>query len=288
MAVIAAPTILSVATEGLARGGRTSPSSTMLSSAQTIYLRGVMSDLHRVAACHSSLLVSGVRPTVRGVSRYAWPTDAEEIDRIALVATREADGWTGSAQAGSSSSITFAASLNEPDLPLVGRHVYGTAPDAESWAQIKTYDNATKVAALTTVQGTAFAAAATYMIEGERFDMTPAHRSAQSLWKYGHTLQRPDTYILNGRYVDLNHAPDQVYILEYGYYVDLSRLDLTSDTFLRHLREHEEIYIQGIAVKTMIRYDEDRRRSELQIYSGMLEEYANGSCRVSQGTFTDV
>ena len=109
MAVPSNLTPTQIVTEALKWGGRTVPTSAQITDGLTLYMAAVKSDMHRVAPCHPSLLTQTTVPTQIGLSKYDWPVDAEEISSINLIDTRDETGWTGAAQAGSSSSITLAA-----------------------------------------------------------------------------------------------------------------------------------------------------------------------------------
>jgi len=86
----------------------------------------------------------------------------------------------------------------------------------------------------------------------------------------------------------LNYATDRIYALWWDYWANLDRLDEAGAVFIRHLREHRSLWVQGVAVKTMQRYDEDRYQLELSVYNDMLNAYAGYSAGVGQVTFTDV
>src|SRR6185437_13360074 len=80
----------------------------------------------------------------------------------------------------------------------------------------------------------------------------------------------------------LDHAPDAVYGLIATYWIDLDRLDDTGTVFTKLLREWRSIWIQGIAVKVMQRYDDERYGQELQVYQAMLGALAGGASVVAQ------
>ena len=250
-------------------------------------MAAVKSDLHRVAPCHPSLLTQTTVPTQIGLSKYDWPVDAEEISSINLIDTRDETGWTGTAQAGSSSSITLAAGFDNAGIEMRGRHVHNTTPAVMGKGQILTYDNTTKVAGLTTVDGTAFAAATPYMIEAMRWEVKKRTSYHMNAWEQSYELTRPKQMIMRGRTGVFDKAPDRVYIMEWEYWAALDRLDDAGAVFLRHLREWNALYFQGIGIRVMTRFDEDRRNTETQIYNQMLAEYASTACNIVDGTYTD-
>lgn len=287
MAVPSNLTVTQIVTEALKWGGRTVPTSAQITDGLTLYMAAVKSDLHRVAPCHPSLLTQTTVPTQIGLSKYDWPVDAEEISSINLIDTRDETGWTGTAQAGSSSSITLAAGFDNAGIEMRGRYVHNTTPAVTGKGQILTYDNTTKVAGLTTVDGTAFAAATPYMIEAMRWEVKKRTSYHMNAWEQSYELTRPRQMIMRGRTGVFDKAPDRVYIMEWEYWAALDRLDDAGAVFLRHLREWSALYFQGIGIRVMTRFDEDRRNTETQIYNQMLAEYASTACNIVDGTYTD-
>lgn len=276
-----------IVTEALKWGGRTVPTSSQITDGLTLYMAAVKSDLHRVAPCHPSLLTQTTVPTQIGLSKYDWPVDAEEISSINLIDTRDETGWTGTAQAGSSSSITLAAGFDNAGIEMRGRYVHNTTPAVTGKGQILTYDNTAKVAGLTTVDGTAFAAATPYMIEAMRWEVKKRTSYHMNAWEQSYELTRPRQMIMRGRTGVFDKAPDRVYIMEWEYWAALDRLDEAGAVFLRHLREWSALYLQGIGIRVMTRFDEDRRNTETQIYNQMLAEYGSTACNIVDGTYTD-
>jgi len=65
-------------------------------------------------------------------------------------------------------------------------------------------------------------------------------------------------------------------------------LDETDTIFVNLLRELRSVWIQGIAVKTMQRYDEDRYQLELGVYQQMLTYLTVQTTLVSQMQFRDI
>jgi hypothetical protein len=287
MAVPSNLTLTQIVAEALKWGGRTVPTSAQITDGLTLYMAAVKSDLHRVAPCHPSLLTQTTVPTQIGLSKYDWPVDAEEISSINLIDTRDETGWTGTAQAGSSSSITLAAGFDSAGIEMRGRYVHNTTPAVTGKGQILTYDNTTKVAGLTTVDGTAFAAATPYMIEAMRWEVKKRTSYHMNAWEQSYELTRPRQMIMRGRTGVFDKAPDRVYIMEWEYWAALDRLDDAGAVFLRHLREWNALYFQGIGIRVMTRFDEDRRNTETQIYNQMLAEYASTACNIVDGTYTD-
>jgi hypothetical protein len=81
---------------------------------------------------------------------------------------------------------------------------------------------------------------------------------------------------------------DGPYGLLNRYFMDISKLDEAGDLFIQLLREWRSLWLQGVAVKTMQRFDEDRYQSELNVYQAMLTGLANQTCMIKPMYFKDV
>jgi hypothetical protein len=58
------------------------------------------------------------------------------------------------------------------------------------------------------------------------------------------------------------------------YRSNLTRLDESGSTFIKHLRERRHLWIQGVKVRTMAKFDDERYPAEKQIWEQMLAQYA--------------
>jgi hypothetical protein len=101
-------------------------------------------------------------------------------------------------------------------------------------------------------------------------------------------MGEPYTASVNGQEFLLHPTPDKsTYGLMNRYWVDLSLLDETGDLFRQLLREWRSLWVQGVAVKSMQRFDEDRYQSELGVYNLMLDLLAGQTSTVRQIRFND-
>ena len=290
MAIPSDPTVASIVTEALKRGGRVSPSAGQISDATEHQFREVKADITQRSARHSVLETQYVTATVDGQSRYTWPTEADDIRSVTLIRSDSDTYWQGTASAGAATTITLHASFSQNDLDVRGKFIYllgGTG--ANQFAQVVSYDNGTKVA---TVDRTWV----TNPASGTLYHLGLAHDKI-------YTFDKPWGYdVLNapfsrgtpryaapvGREIWLDRAADRIYALWWDHWANLDRLDEAGTVFVRHLREYRSLWVQGIAVKTMQRYDEDRYQLELSVYDSMLNAYAGVSAGVGQVNFTDV
>ena len=290
MAIPSAPTLTAVVTEALKRAGRVSPTATQISDATEHQFREVKSDITQRSARHQVLETQYASATVDGQSRYTWPTDADEIRSLTLVHAPTDAYWQATATAGGATSITLNASFSQDPTVVRGKFVFllgGTG--ANQFAQITGYDDATKVATVDRTWVTNPAAGtlahiglAHYKVYG--FDKPWGFDLLNAPFQRG----TPTYAAPVGREMWLNYAADRIYALWWDYWSNLDRLDEAGTVFIRHLQEYRSLWVQGIAVKTMQRYDEDRYQLELQVYNDMLNAYAGYSAGVGQVAFTDV
>ena len=290
MAIPSDPSPTTIVTEGIKRGGRTTPNAEQIASALEHQFREVKADITQRSARHSALETQYVTATVDGQSRYTWPTDADDIRSLTIVVSDSIAYWHGLAQSGGASSITVHASFSQATNDVQGKFIYllgGTG--ANQFAQIIDYNDTTKVV-------TVDRAWVTNPAINTRYHIGLQHRKLFTFdkpWGYDTLIApyqtgTPFRAAPVGREVWLDYAANDIYALWWDYWANLDRLDETGTVFVRHLREHRSLWIQGVAVKTMQRYDEDRYQGELQVYLNMLDAYAGYSAGVGQVNWTDV
>ena len=290
MAIPGEPTLTSVTTEALKRGGRTSPSAGQISDAIEHQVREVRADITQRSSRHQVLETQYVSATVDGQSRYTWPTEADDIRSLVLVHATTDNNWQATAQAGGATTITLNASFSQDTLDVRGKFIYllgGTG--VNQFAQVIDYDNATKIATVDRTWTTNPASGTLYHLglwhrKLYTFDKPWGYDALQAPYQRGVPYQAAPV----GREMWLDSAADRIYALWWDYWANLDRIDEAGAVFVRHLREYRSLWVQGIAVKVMQRYDEDRYQLELQVYQNMLDAYAGVSAGVGQVNFTDV
>ena len=290
MTVPSSPTIASIVTEALKRAGRTTPSATQISDATAHQFQEVKADISLKAALIPELLTQEISVTATGQSRYAWPSAAEDIASLQLIVASNEGAWKGTVQAVAGTSITLSSAFEAVSDEVPGRFIYilfGTG--AGSFGQILSYDSGTKVAVVDSWSGIVPASGSTYLLECYRKKLwsrdKPVWYATETM---PFTMGEPHYAIMYGRSVHLSGTPDSRYVLAWDYWSSLDKLDEAGSVFLRHLRSYRSLWIQGIAVKCMQRYDEDRYMSELGVYQDMLTAYAGLSSTVGQTLFRDV
>lgn len=289
MSIPSAPSISSIVTEALKRAGRTSPTATQISDATTHQFREVKADIMLVAPTHPYLETNATAYTVKGQQRYALPSDCNVPVSLALL--MGPSDWTGTAQSGASSSITLANSLSVDAENLIGKFILLTGgTGAGQYRQCLAWNNTTKVWTTEIAWGTTPDSTTTYQIINETRNLWQSHdikELDQNTSPFA--LGTPRTSFYHGDEFYLYPTPNlSTYGLLYRYYVDLDQLDDAGTVFLNLLREWRSLWIQGVAVKCMQRYDEDRYQSELMVYKAMLDMLTNQCSRVVTGAFYDV
>ena len=242
----------------------------------------------RVASTHPYLQVSATRSTAAGEQRYALATDANEM--VSLVLLDGPDEYRGTAQAGASGTITLDSDFPAADDGIRGHYILITGGTGEGqYRQVRSYVKSSKVATISPAWTTNPDVTSTFLVVNftrglwgqdvaSEFD-----RNDSSL-----TLGRPYYASKFSDEFNLYPVPDRIYGLLFRYYADLDQLDEVGTVFVNLLREWRSLWIQGVAVKTMQRYDEDRYTTELQIYNAMLTELTNQCCLVTAIQFRDV
>ena len=296
--VPAAPTAASCIEEGLKRAGRVNPTATEITSATTHQFQEVKSDIRSFAACHPDLISTAVTTLTRGISIYAWPSDARKIRTVTLLGSPVADSWRGTAQTGTATTITFAAAFSQDSTRVVGKWVVTTGgTGVNQYRQINAYNDSTKVA---TISGdgnwdTTPDSTTTYMIVDYHRQLWSMDKPTE--WdrlRAPFVLGTPRRAAIVGLEINLDVAPsidDDIttpFAILWDYWFDIDQLDESGATFVRMLREWRSLWVQGVAVKTMQRFDDDRYISELNVYQIMLEALAGQSSNVAQVRYSDV
>ena len=289
MAIPADPSVTTIVTEGLKRGGRVAPSAAQITDATDHQLQEVKSDIMRVAATHPALQVFATVATTKGEQRYAWPTDMNIPLSITLL--DGPDTWRGTAQAGAASTITLASAFSEDPDTVIGHYIVLTGGTGSGqYREVRNYVNTTKVVTVNSAWTTNPDATSTYLV-------ISLHRKLWPLDKVtDHTvLQAP--FLLGSPYQAANFGqeyylypvPDKsTYGVLYEYFIDISKLDEVGAVFVQLLREWRSLFIQGVAAYTMQRFDEDRAGPAYAMYNSILLELAGQVSTVSQARFHDV
>ena len=289
MAIPSDTTVALVVTEGLRRGGRTAPSSTMTTDAIATMFQEIKSDINTIAGLHPDLKTESYSTYVRGMREYTIPIDAQKLAYARMVLAPTDGDWIGTAQTGGASSITLSAAFDLTEDEMIGRRIFTTGGTGSGQSgYVISWNNTTKVAGMGAAWATAPNSTTTYLVEHVVFRI---FNNASFARLYGDNT--PYAFFgdynatMRGRKLVLAHGPKQTAVIIWSYWAALDRLDETGDVFVRHMRDNRSLWIQGVATKCNQRYDEDRYALELKVYDAMLAAYASGACNVIEGTYTD-
>ena len=283
MAVPVVPTVTTLVTQALKRAGRVTPSATQIQEATDHALQEVKADIMFRAPTHRNLLATATATTMRGQQRYFVPEDYNIMDSITLL--DGPDEWRGLATDGTGSTITLAATLVTTDDAVVGRYIILTdGPGTPQYRQITNYDPSTFTAYVDVDWSPIPTGATSYLIASQHPPLWPlSTRNEFDHLEFPTTLGTP-------RFADMQGQEFWLYPIPYKnsfgivlrYFVDLSSLDESKLLFQQLLREWRSLWVQGIAVKSMQRFDEDRYMQELSVYNAMLDALASQTSTVRQ------
>jgi hypothetical protein len=289
MSIPSAPTIASIVTEGLKRGGRVNPTATQITDATEHQFREVKSDIMRCAATHPYLQKTATAATTIGEQRYALPEDCNVF--VSLVLLDGPDEYRGTCQSGSTSStIKLDSDFPGANDSINGRYILITDGTGETqYRQVTDYVASTQVATITPVWTTTPDTTSTFLVVTQNYNLFPRDIASEfDTIQSSSDLGTPRIASVFADEFNLFYVPDRIYGLLFRYYADLDRLDEAGTVFLNLVREWRSVWIQGVAVKTMQRYDEDRYMQELGVYQAMLDQLTNQSCTVSAVQWRDV
>lgn len=292
MPVPADPTIAEVVTEGLRRGGLVNPTAGQITDATSFQFREVKTDISTVVYRHPLLRTTASTSTIAGNSRATQPTDVDIVELVELIdiglgAEGSSTGWKGTAQAGAADTITLAAGFNVTlEDNVKGRFIFTTGgTGANQYRQVTGYVNATKVATMNSNWTTTPGGSTTYLVAKDHYVLYDIARPIETIHLARHApwiLLRPRAAQLINDTLWMDVAPDAIYALLWTYWASLDRLDDTGAVFTRFMREYRSLFIQGVAVKVMQRYDDDRYPQELGVYVSMLQALAGKSKLLNQ------
>lgn len=264
MAIPSDPSIATVVTEGLRRGGIINPTSDQITTATDNAFREVKADIALIAPDHPLLRATSLQPCTLGQSRYSWPTDARSI--IAVYVLDAPDDMRGTAQAGASTTITLASTFSKETTEVRGKLIMilgGTG--SGQYRQVVNYNDTTKVATVDTAWTTNPSSDTTYGVATVNRRLWPIEEG--DFWQHGSIWYwssaswiptAPTTAMLHAREIWLDRPPDRQYGLVINYYTDLDRIDEAGTVFLRCLRDWRSLWVYGVAVKSMEHYDIDK------------------------------
>ena len=277
MAVPTAPTATTLATEGLKKAGYASPSSSLITRAEDFYMQEVMNDIHILAKKPKFLHTTAVLVLSEGQSRYSNPTDYSSDMEMTLLFGAN----SGTAQAGSSSSITVGANDSFTPTDIIGQDILilsGTGKG--SMSQVVTYSDTTKVATVSPDFTTAPAAASTYVVvdQQKHLAQTPSFEFDRIV-DTENELGEPTNFMPIGDsndgefilYPTPYNSGGITYALRLRYYANIMELDLTSTLISTIYSRLRNVFIAGVKYKQLEDDDDNRQQVAKQEYNSILQ-----------------
>lgn len=277
MAVPDAPTRTALATQGLIKSGYSSPSSALITRAEDFYINEVMNDIWTLAKKPKFLHTSAILILTEGQSRYANPTDySSDMEMTLLSGIND-----GTATAGSTSTITLAATADLAPSDIIGKDILVTSGTGKSsMSQVITYDNSTKVATVSPNFTTAPAASSTYTIVEtyKHLSQTPSFEFDRIV-DLETELGEPTNFMPvgsanEGEFI-IHPVPytdgSGVFGLRLRYYANIMELDLTSTLISTIYSRLRNVFIAGVKAKQLEDDDDNRAQSAKQEYNSILQ-----------------
>jgi hypothetical protein len=260
MGIPANPTLNSLVLEGLAKGGEGDPSNSLISRANG-WMEEIKNDIWKRIKGLKFLQITSHGVIPRGQSKYSNPADFASNLNLTLL-----DGMiTGTAQAGSPSSITLAASETTPEGKLIGKEILVLSGSGQaSLSQITSYDETTKVVGVSPNFFAAPSVGSTYLVINSEYPVLEKHVGMIQDFK-SLSLGRPEYFFPigdedYGEFI-LNCPPNKQYGARLRYYASIMKLD-TSGTLMSTLYLHNRnLWLNGIKWKIL----DENKHAEMSI-----------------------
>ena len=266
MPVAATPSFTATISAAMQEAGRLNVSFSEVSSMSARGAQDVKTDLWFTSRYDLLLATETMVVVTTGNSVYTLPAefDHEYSLRVYYGDVR------GRAQSGTGQQITLASADTSADDAYIGWYAFTLAGTGSGqWNQIADFTGDTDIASLTAVWTTPDSTT-DYLIGSLWHGLIRDDRPFVSYARWG----SPQRYRITGNSLTVWPPPDKVYPIVMAWGPNLTRLDDTSTIFLKWLRERRSLFVQGIKVKTMALFDDDRYERELNIYERMKMQYA--------------
>ena len=210
-----------------------------------------------------------------GTSTLSLPSDFDHEQELRFYWAN--DDWRGLILASYSTAVQLPATVNAGDEELTGQYLFLLQGSmTPQYRQITAYSGSTGWATVSS----AFAGTLTAdtFCQVGYFNYLLNNQN-ETIHRYPVKF-RPFFYeVVNQNTLRIWPPPDKSYPLLVKYTPNLTRLDESGTTFIKHLRERAALWCQGIKVRTMARFDDDRYTTEKHVYDGMLARYAGNNAR---------
>ena len=284
-------TVTEIVTQALKHVGRTSPTNDEISAGASSLLRQVKKDITSRGLVFPELLTHYVWGTQAGLASYALPTDIDKFQKATVLDASTFPGYLGTAQSGTAGTIRVETTLDEPTISqLQGKYVgIYEGMGFNQIRQVINWNNTTKDLSVSPDWMMDPDSTSKYLIAAGHWPLDEQiYQEDFTRLRLPYTLGRPCICYQDGFNLVLHHVPDKVYLIWITYYAHLDKIDETSTMFRTILTNHENVFVQGIAVKGGQRWDEDRYEREYGIYQDMLGELGGNKTRIRHMKFLNV
>ena len=232
MAVPSDPSVTTVVTEGLKRGGKVNPSAAEITSGTDEQFQEVVADIMLRVGHHHLFETQDVDATVAGLRSYDFPIGMFSDPKITLY--DGPDDWRGTAQAGASTTITLAATYDEDSETVLGKYVIVTGgTGVDQIKQVTSYNNTSKVATVDSAWSTNPDSSSTYLVSDFQTRLVLSSKEFDlNLLVNRFSTGRPTHFAMQNQTAFLHPIPDKIYGLVREYTLGLDRLDQTGTDFV--------------------------------------------------------
>lgn len=276
---MAAPTVTdltAITTEGLKKAGYNSPTSALLTRAQTYWIREIKSDVARRLTKPLTFQVISTIVTVNGQSRYSNPSDfASDMTLVAMHGLK-----IGTAANGASGSVTLQSGHGYSESDIIGKEIFiysGTGVNSLSQCTGLSGD----VVSVTPNWTTAPVNGSKYMIVEQYIPLIQTPIWDRDNATIPTVKGQPTHYCLYG---DADYGEFELYPVPYDttvpyglkmrYYADLKTLDVASTALATFYKKYETLFIQGVYYKALQDINDDREMEAKIEYKAHLFEVA--------------
>lgn len=284
MASPTAPTANTLVVEALKKAGYSDPATNqaaLVTRATDYWMEEIKNDVYIIERQLVSLQKTNVQITTNGLSRYSMPTDFGTDMHMTLL-----DGSnTGQFQVGSSTtSWILDTDDTTTEANAIGKEilVYSSSTALGQIGQVTAYNTTTFTA---TVSGCTVAPALNdyYFWIDTYTDLPVDVLSEYDLLSTPTTTGTPNRYYFSGDsdngefliYPNPYRSSEIPFGIRQRYYADLMRLDLASTTMSTIYQRWRNLFIQGVYAKCLQWKDDNRAKSELASYGGILNAIVN-------------
>ena len=285
MAVPSNPTVTSIVTQALRHAGLPSPLTAQVTELATEGLQTVKTELwasqERDALLETTVMV--LLPIGNG--QLDTPADFDHAVTLDVYTSDESMAFTASTAA--STTLTAPSTFSADVSTVRGRYIFTTSGTGSGqYRQITAYNDTTKVLTVTPAWTTTPDATTVVFIgqQRRRLELDDPGTGWARWSTNGEALSSgyPSRYRLVGSSplntdipaIEINPVPDTArYAMLMKYGANLTRLDEVGTIFVKHLRERRGLWMQGLSVQAMSRYDETRYPQAYAVWQAMLHQY---------------